>query len=244
MSKLQLQLPPAADVINLLKEDIRLKATYQRIWRQKIIEEAAHERGLTVSSEEIQQQAEYQRRQQRLEKAEDTLTWLADQMVTEEEWETGIQKYLLSKKLAQSLFEKEVEKHFAQNKLSFERLLLYQISVASEKIAQELFYQIEEKEISFYEAAHLYNTDEGQRNRCGFEGKLYRRNLSPDIAAAIFGAPLKEVIGPLQANQMYHLFLVEEFIPAELTSERCQEIINKLFEDWLSSELNYRLYNQ
>lgn len=244
MSKTKLVLPGAEAIVNLLREDLRLKATYQRIWRQEIVSEAAQERGLTITAEEIQQEAEHQRRQKRLEKAEDTLNWLADLMVTEDEWETGIQKYLLAKKLAQSLFGNEVEKYFAQNRLNFERLLLYQISVQDRKIAQELFYQIEEKEISFYEAAHLYDMDENRRYRCGFIGKIYRKNLKPDIAAAVFGAPLKEVIGPLQIEQIHHLFLAEEFMPAELTSERRQEIIGSLFEEWINGELTYRLHNQ
>ncbi|MGF1521511.1 MAG: peptidylprolyl isomerase [Leptolyngbyaceae cyanobacterium] len=235
-------LPPhAEEVINLLKEDLRLKKNYERIWRQKIIEEVAQARNLTVTSEEIQEEAEQQRRKQRLEKADDTLKWLADHRVTEDEWEAGIQKYLLSQKLAKALFDDQVEKHFAQNKMSFERLLLYQIGVEDRKVAQELFYQIEEKEISFYEAAHLYDIDENRRNRCGFEGKIYRKHLKPDIAAAVFGAPLKEVIGPLEIEKKHYLFFAEEFIPAELTSERYQEIIFKLFEEWLNGELNYRL---
>ena len=244
MSKTELLQPKSEVVVNLLREDLRLKATYQRIWRQQIIEEVAQERGLTITSEEIQQEAEHQRRQQKLEKADDTLNWLADHMVTEDAWESGIQKYLLSKKVAESLFGHEVERHFAQNKLNFERLLLYRISVKDRKIAQELFYQIEEKEISFYEAAHIYDFDKNRRYRCGFEGKIYRWNLKPDIAAAVFGAPLNEVVGPLEIEQMYHLFLVEEFIPAELTPERHQEITGKLFEEWINGELNYKRHNQ
>ena len=238
----QLQIPEKDTILALLKEDLKLKVTYQRIWQQLIIEETSRERGLMVTTEEIQQEAERQRRQKRLEKASETLKWLADHMVTEDDWETGIQKHLLSWKLALSLFESEVEKYFAQNQLDFEQLLLYQISFEGKKNAQELFYQIEEEEISFYEAAHLYDLDENRRYCCGFVGKIFRKNLTPDLAAAVFAAPLREVIGPLEIEQKYHLFLVEEFIPAELTDRRRQEIISKLFEEWLDGEVRHRLH--
>jgi len=73
--------------------------------------------------------------------------------------------------------------------------LLYQIVVPFERVAQQLFYQIEEQEISFYEAAHLYDIDEKRRHQCGFERKLYRRSLNPNIATILSRARLKEVLG-------------------------------------------------
>jgi hypothetical protein len=92
-----------------------------------------------------------------LEKASETLAWLAEQMITPEDWEAGICERLLSKKLAEYLFAKEVEKFFAQNQLIFQQVLLYKITVLDESLLKKLFYQIEEREISFYEAAHLYD---------------------------------------------------------------------------------------
>lgn len=232
------------EIINFLKRDIRLKEAYQKILYQKIIDKAAQERGVTVTPEEIQAEAEQERREKRLEKASDTLAWLADQMITPDDWEVGIHERLLYKKLAKFLFSKEVEKFFDQNRLNFEQVLLYQIIVADGKLAQELFYQIEEREISFYQAAHIYDIDEKRRHQCGFEGKLFRWNLKPDIAAVIFGAKIGEVLEPLKTDLGYHLVMIEEFIPAELTPQRYQEILDNIFKEWLASELNYMIHNQ
>lgn len=232
------------EFICFLKKEIQFEEVYQKILEQKIINQAAQERGLTVTPAEIQADAERVRREKRLEKASDTLTWLADQMITPEDWEEGIRDRLLAKKLAEHIFGKDVEKFFAQNRLDFEQILLYQLIVSSEKLAQELLYQIEDEEISFYEAAHLYDIDEKRRQQCGYEGKLYRWSLKPDIAAVVFSAQLGEVVGPLSTEQGHHLLMVQEFIPAELTSERHQEILNTMFKQWLASELNYMLHNQ
>ena len=48
---------------------------------------------------------------------------------------------------------------------------------------------------------------------------------------------------PIKTELGYHLFLVEEFIPAELTPEREKEIKQKMFQQWLGSELNYMLHS-
>jgi len=52
------------------------------------------------------------------------------------------------------------------------------------------------------------------------------------------------VIRPIKTDLGYHLFMVEKFLPAELTPERHEEILRKMFNEWLSNEVNYLLYNQ
>ena len=231
------------EIISFLKRNLKFKDVYQKILSQQVINQVAEERGITVTAEEIQHQANQQRYAKRLEKAADTLAWLGDQMVTSDDWEAGIREQILAQKLAESLFAKDIEKYFIQNRLNFEQVSLYQIIVPYERLARELFYQIEEEEISFYHAAHLYDIDPQRRERCGYQGKLYRWELKADFAALVFGSPPGEILSPVKTDQGYHLILVEEFIQAELTRDRAQEILQKLFQDWLSSELNYRFYN-
>ncbi|WP_017721441.1 peptidylprolyl isomerase [Kamptonema formosum] len=234
----------AGELLTLLKRDIQFKEVSQRLLHQKLIEKVARERGVTITPEEIEAEANRQRYEKRLQKASDTLAWLADQMMTADDWEAGIRDRLLAKKLADYLFAKEVEKFFAQNKLDFEEVLLYQILLRDEKLARELYYEIENQEITFYQAARLYDIDERRRLQCGYEGKLCRWGMKPAIAAAVFSAPLGEPIGPLRTEQGYYLLMVEEFIPAQLSPERYQELLNRMFQQWLNSELNYHLSNQ
>jgi len=233
----------ASEIIELLRQDLQLKTFTQKVLQKKVIEKAARERGLTVTPEEIQVVGDQLRREKRLEKAADTIAWLAEQMISVEDLEAGICARLLTQKLAEHLFSKEVEKIFVQNKLQFDQIFFYQIVVTKPQLAQELFYQIQEGEISFFDAAHLYDIDENRRHLCGCEGKVYRWGLKPDIAVAVFSAQPGEVIRPIQTERGYHLFLVEKFLPAELTPERYQEILHNLFNEWLSNEVNYLLYN-
>jgi parvulin-like peptidyl-prolyl isomerase len=233
----------ASEIIEQLRQEQQIKTFTQKVLQKKVIEKAARERGLTVTPEEIQVVGDQLRREKRLEKAADTIAWLADQMISVEDLEAGICAQLLTQKLAEHLFSKEVEKIFVQNKLQFDQIILYQIVVANPQLAQELFFQIQEGEISFFEAAHLYDIDENRRHLCGCEGQVYRWGLKPDIAVAVFSAQPGEVIRPIQTDQGYHLCMVEKFLPAELTPQRYQEILHNLFNEWLSNEVNYLLYN-
>jgi parvulin-like peptidyl-prolyl isomerase len=238
-----LSIAPEA-IVNSLRRDLRLREICQGIVLQQIIQQAAQSRSIAVSPAEIQTEADRQRYERRLENATDTYAWLNEQMVTAEDWEAGIGDRLLGQKLAEALFAPEVEKYFAENRLSFEQVLLYKITVPYQQLSQELFYQIEEKEISFYEAAHLYDVDAEQRLHCGYVGKVYRSNLKPDLASVIFGARRGELLGPVQATQGYDLMVVEEFVAAELTDEIQQVILDRLFQEWLMREMNDLIYRE
>lgn len=229
----------AEEIIAALRKDMQLKDVCQKVLEKQIIETVAQARGISLTSDEIQAEADRQRYTKRLVKASDTIAWLTDNLITSEDWEAGIRDNLLASKLAQSLFAKDAELFFAENKLDFEQIILYQIVVPYEQLAQELFYQIEESEMSFYEAAHLYDSDERRRRDCGFEGKLYRWNLQPDVATILFNSKVGELVGPIRIEQASYIFLIEEKISAELTSEIYQEILNRIFRTWLDSELNH-----
>jgi parvulin-like peptidyl-prolyl isomerase len=231
-------------IAQYLKKSFKLKEICQNLLYQQLITEAAAERGLVVTDAEIQAEAEKQRREKGLEKAADTLTWLADELVTSEDWEAGICDRLLRHKLAELMFAEQAKKFFAENRLNFEQVALYQLTVADQKLAQEISYQIQEQEITFYEAAHLYDVDSKRRYQCGYEGQVYRWKIEPDISIAIFGSPPGEVIGPLPTREGYSLLMVEEFITPELTPEAYQELLNSLFEEWLANELNYVLHHK
>ena len=143
--------------------------------------------------------------------------------------------------MGRTLFAKEVESFFLKNNQNFEQIIFYQIIVDSQKLAQELYYQIEEGEISFYDAAHLYDIDDKRRQKCGYEGKVYRCSIEADIAAIVFTTIPSQLIGPVKTDQGYHLLMVEEFISAELSPEKYQEILNNMFQQWLAAELDYML---
>lgn len=230
-------------IIDFLKEEVRLRGICQEIVFQDIIHQVAQENQIVITDDEIQTEANRQRYEKRLESAADTYTWLQEQLINADEWEAGIRKHLQAKKLAEVLFKDEIQPYFTQHQVEYERAVLYHIIVPYELLANELFYQIEEEEISFYEAAHLYDIDRKRRLYCGYDGLVHRWDLDADISAFIFGAKPKEILGPVQTKDGFNLYMVEEFLAAELTDEVAEKIQQKLFNEWLLRELNYRVHN-
>ena len=232
------------DIINALKKDVQYKQVWQQVLNKKAIHKAAQAKGITVSPEETQAEGDRLRMEKKLYKVSDTIAWLAEQMITVEDLEAGISDSLLSQKLAEHLFKKEVEKSFAENRINYDQVSLYQIIISEPRLAQEIYYQIKEQEISFYDAAHCYHIDEKRRQVSGYEGSLHRWTLKAEIAAAVFSAKPGVVISPLKTDEGYHILMVEKFIQAELTEEIYQQILNNMFRQWLANEVNYMLYNQ
>lgn len=229
------------EIIDFLRRDLRLKAIYHEVIYQKIINQAAQEYSLSISGEEIQRELDRFRYEKRFSHPADLLAWLESELATLSDLEQRIHERLLAQKLAQHLFDSQIKAFFAQHYRDFEQVLLYKITVPYESLAYEIFYQIEEEEISFYEAAHLYNNDEKHRLQCGFEGKQQRRMFDTELAERLFNTTAGQIIGPLASSEnSYELFLVDEFISPELTPELYDEILEHLFNEWL--ENNFHLY--
>jgi parvulin-like peptidyl-prolyl isomerase len=232
------------DVDQYLKKTFQLTPIYQKILYQRIIDQAAQTKEVTITEAEMQAEGDRWRLENRLEKASDTLNWLEHHRLTVEDLAGGIRDRLLAQKLSHLLFDQAVEANFRQHRSNFDQVLLYQIILSDQSVAQELWFQIEEREISFFEAAHLYNRDEGDRQKCGYAGKVSRWQLKPDISAAVFTAQPGQVVGPLQTDQGYHLLLVKDLIPAQLTPEIRQELLDNMFHAWLDQELDYLLHHK
>ena len=233
----------ADEIVSDLKYTLRFRAVCDSVLHQKIINQAAASRNLILTDEEVQEAVDSLRLEMRLEKASDTLAWLEKQGISPEDWEVGIRDRLLSKKLRNHLFEGDVERHFNENRLQFDKVLLYQIVVEHFELAQELFYQIEESEISFFEAAHHYDLDAGRRDRCGYEGLVARQGLPATISAALFNTSPGELVGPVQTEVGYHLMFCKAVLSGELTDEVRESILDSLFREWLAGELNHLLHS-
>ncbi len=229
-------------LISSLRRERQIRALCKQEIYSRIVNAAAQDKGVTVSDAEIQAEADKFRHQMQLESAQDTLQWLENQLITPEDWEEGLREQLLAKKLAEHLFGQEVHSYFAQNKLSYEKVILYRLVVREAPLAQELFYQITESETSFFQAAHQYDIDEHRRFHCGYEGVLSRQDLTAEIAAEVFGSQPKNVLGPIKSDEGFNLIMVEKFVAAELTDELHAQILNQLFDEWLNREATYLMH--
>lgn len=229
----------AQEVIDYLRQNFRLSDIYQEIVEQKIIRQVAIEHEVVVTLQEIEMEVENIRYEKEFDSSTDLATWLSDRGTTLTDLKQTIHSSLLAQKVVRHLFLDQAETVFSQQHRRFDQLVLYKIVVPYEHLAQEIFYQIEEEEISFFEAAHVYDIDENRRLNCGYEGKIIRHDLPPELAEPLLTARVGELIGPIKtANQFYELLWIDDVIAPHLTPALQDTILKQLYHDWIEGKIN------
>src|SRR5689334_20171249 len=144
------------DIIEHIKISCQTPSIAEAIATRKIIEDAATQAQIKIETEELQQAANGLRLANKLLKAEDTWAWLEKHHLTIDDFEKIAYTNLLSKKLAIHLFADKVEQLFYEHQLDYAGAVLYQVILDDEDLALEIFYALQEGEISFQEIARQY----------------------------------------------------------------------------------------
>ena len=117
------------------------------------------------------------------------------------------------------------------------QVAMYEIVLDDEGIAMELSYAINESEISFFEAAYQYIQDLELSRRGGYKGAIYRKDLKPEISAAVFATTPPQILKPIVTSSGVHLIKVEQLIRPQLDDITHQKILSKLFSAWLAQQI-------
>ncbi|MEA5603413.1 peptidylprolyl isomerase [Nostoc sp. UHCC 0252] len=224
------------DIINQVKLSCKTPEIIEEIVNRKLIENAAVMAGIKVESEELQQAADKFRLMYKLQNAEETWIWLEKHGLSLDDFETLVYYRLLSTKLLTHLFLDKIEPYFFENKLDYTGVVMYEVILDDEDLAIELFYAIREGEISFYDAAHKYIQEKELRRKGGYRGTVYRKDLKPEISAAVFAAKPPELLKPILTSKGVHLILVEEIIQPQLDNLLRHKIGLDLLQEWLKPQ--------
>jgi parvulin-like peptidyl-prolyl isomerase len=222
------------DLIYETKISGRIPELTQAILRRKIIEEQVKIAGIEANISELQQAADRFRLVNQLESAEATNQWLAERCLSVDDFEYIITQNLRSNKLAKHLFGSQVEKIFHQNFLDYGGAIIYEIVLEDRDLAMEIFYALQEGDLSFADVAHRYISDSELRRRGGYIGRVGRKQLFPEVSAAVFAAKPPQLIEPIVTAVGVHLIHVEEIITPELDERLHQQILDELFDRWLT----------
>jgi parvulin-like peptidyl-prolyl isomerase len=225
------------DILEQIKISGKIPEIIEEIVTRKVVENAAFEAGLTVEIEELQKAADQLRLTNKLQNADDTWVWLEKQGLSLDDFEKMNYINLISNKLFKHLFADKVEPFFFQHQLDYARVVLYEVILNDEDLAIELFYTIQEGEVSFYDVAHKYIQDIELRRKGGYRGIVYRQDLKPEISAAVFAAKPPQLLKPIVSSKGVHLILVEEIIQLELDNALYQKIASNLFSEWLKEQI-------
>src|SRR5438128_7993681 len=205
------------ELLTNLKVKGRLRPLLTEAILEKIIGHAIEQEGLKVSTEELQKAADAFRINLGLNKAADLKRWLVRNNLTPAELENGLERTLLTQKLADKVVSADaVEKFFAENRTRFDRARLAHLVVEQEGLARELLSQLQEEGADFAEMAREHSLDERTRSRGGSLGLVSRKRLNPAIEAVVSVAKKGDVVGPFKLGPGYQVLKVEDIILGQL----------------------------
>jgi parvulin-like peptidyl-prolyl isomerase len=226
------------DILYHLKVSCQIPSLLEAIASKRIITDIAEKEGIKIEIAELQQAADSLRLANKLIKAEETWEWLGKHYLSLDNFEEIAQTNLLSAKLANHLFADKVEAFFYAHQLDYSGAVIYEVILDDEDLALELFYALQEGEISFQEISRQYITNIELRRAGGYQGIRRRSDFRPEIAAAIFATNPPQILKPMTTSKGAHIIMVEEIIKPELTEEVHLKIISDLFTDWLKQQVN------
>lgn len=235
-------------IVEQIKLSCQLPSVIRGIASRQIVLHTAAEAGIKADAKELQQAADSIRLAHKLHKIEDTWLWLETHGLSLENFEELVQYQVLSKKLAEYLFADTIEPFFFANQLDFTEAAIYEVFLDDEDLAMELYYAISEGEISFPEVAHQYIQDTEKRRIGGYVGLVNRKQLKPEISAAVFAATPPTILKPIITARGVRLIFVEEIIQPELNEQLRHKIMADSFTIWIKKQMaqietNSRLVN-
>jgi len=231
------------NILHQVKLSCKIPSVIEEIVTRKIIADAAANVGIKAETEELQKAADNTRLLGKLKSADDTWAWLQKHGLSLDDFEEVIYNNVISGKLAQHLFADKVKPFFVEHQLDYAGVVMYEVVLDDEDLAIELFYGIQEGEMSFYEVAHQYIQDTELRRKGGYQGIVRRKELKPEISAAVFAAKPPQVLKPIVTSSGVNLILVEEIIQPELDDKLSSQIMFNLFDEWLKQQIEQVEFN-
>jgi parvulin-like peptidyl-prolyl isomerase len=114
----------------------------------------------------------------------------------------------------------------------------YEVILDDEDLALEIFYALQEGEISFQEIARQYIQNPEIRRAGGYQGIRKRSDFRPEIASLVFAANPPQILKPVITPKGAHIIIVEEIIEPELNEQMRVQIFDDLFTNWLKDQVN------
>jgi len=224
------------NILEQIKLSCKIPDIIEEIVNRQIMENTSQAVGIKVEVAELQKAADQMRLANQLNSADDTWVWLEKHGLSLEEFEKILYNSVIAGKLAAHLFTDKVEQHFFKHQLDYAGVVLYEVILDDEDLALELFYAIQEGEMSFHDVAHKYIQDQELRRSGGYRGILRRKDLKAEISAAVFAAKPPQVLKPIVNSQGFYLIFVEEIIQPQLDNKLHIKIIFELFSEWIKQQ--------
>lgn len=223
--------------------DLLTELKYQTSWhlvgdavKRLVIKSLFAEHSIESSEDEVLGYMDAYREERGLYTEEEISTWLgANNMDDTEFYELCEYEHNLEL-LKEKLFsEDDISRAFAFRKLDLDAVELYHIITDTEDLAEEIL-AVSQEGADFFSMAKKFSTEEDTKQSCGYMGVVTRADLRAEIEAAVFGAKKGEIVGPFKGTRGYHLYLIDDVIPADIENSRA-ELVEQMFKHFIERKL-------
>lgn len=149
-------------------------------------------------------------------------------------------RQLRIQKLKQTHFDRQIEAEFLNRKPEFDQVVLSLIRISNQQLAEELFFQLRDDQVSFGSLAAQYS-EGAERHTEGWLGLVRLSNLPPPIAQLVYQGEVGQVYEPILLNDQAWIIRIEQFFAARLTEWIRADISNQQLSRWLRSILRSKL---
>jgi parvulin-like peptidyl-prolyl isomerase len=136
----------------------------------------------------------------------------------------------------EALWNSQVTSLFLQERLSYDQVVMSIVRLDDPDLATELFFQLQEGELSFSSLVENYSKGNDRTNR-GVIGPIRLKQLHPLLAKVVRRYAPGELIPPHDINGTVHLMRVESLESAQLDEPLRQHLLGQLRGQWLTRQL-------
>ena len=129
-----------------------------------------------------------------------------------------------------------IPSQFLERRADLDQVILSLVRFKDPDLAQELYFQLKEGELSFGELVEQHATEADQLRR-GLLGPMPIRRLNPLLAKVVERYPEKALIPPIDLDGTVHLIRVEAVKRAELNDSTRQRLLVDQRNRWLADQL-------
>lgn len=223
------------------EEIIPLLVGYQllpQLLRELIVDQAIAP--IQCTPEEIVSACKQFLQQHQLNSEAECKAWLKHYGMTEEKIQALATRQLRIAKFKQATWGFQLESYFLNQKSKLDKVIYSLIRTKDPGIAQELYFRIQAGEQSFAEVARQYSQGpEAQTG--GLQGPVELSVPHPNLAQMLAVSQAGQLWPPTRLGEWMVIVRLEKFIPASLDERMRQQLLNNLFEIWISGQVNQEI---
>lgn len=177
------------------------------------------------------------KQQQQITEESELQAWCKHNNITSSELETFALRPLKIQKFQREKWGHQLESYFLERKDRLDRVIYSMIRLHDEGAAREIYHRLTEEEQSFAELARKYSQGAEAENG-GLVGSMSMDMPHPIIARMLKLSKPGQLWQPTRVGEWIVIVRLEKLIPAQLDKQMYWQLLNELFNNWLSEQFN------